>query len=205
MSHPSHPSSFPILGSLLTFSNLRRSDIRSSGWPTCCGLGILFRLENSRYTRSISPRRWSICGTSRSFPPLLIGLVDMESPLGGNWKWEMSTLGDLEFFFFLIRSCGKLEIYIFFSRNIIKISNLNIFKLFVIVTWMLKMNSRFRLGWMLINCEKLNHFQFNVLVFEVKMRWKCYNFVAVVYCSYLRILLLTISAFIYKGTCLDSV
>lgn len=70
---------------------------------------------------------------------------------------------------------------------------------------MLKMNSRFRLGWMLINCEKLNHFQFNALVFEVKMRWKCYNFVAVVYCSYLRILLLTISAFIYKGTCLDSV
>lgn len=60
--------------------------------------------------------------------------------------------------------------YIFFSRNIIKISNLNIFKLFVIVTWMLKMNSRFRLGWMLINCEKLNHFQFNALVFEVKMR-----------------------------------
>lgn len=69
LSHPSLPSSFPILGSLLTFSNLRRSDIRSSGWPTCCGLGILFRLENSRYTRSISPRRWSICGTSRSFPP----------------------------------------------------------------------------------------------------------------------------------------
>lgn len=184
---------------------------RSSGWPTCCGLGILFRLENSRYTRSISPRRSSICGTSRSFLPLLIRLVDVESPLGGNWKWEMSTLDDLEFFFFLIRSsCGKLERYIslfyfFFSRNVIKIRNLNIFKLFVIVTRLLKTSSGFRLGWLLVNCEKLNHFQFNALVFEVKMRRKYCNFIAVVYCSYLRIFLLTISAFIYKETCLDFV
>lgn len=63
----------------------------------------------------------------------------------------------------------------------------------------------FRLGWLLVNCEKLNHFQFNALLFKVKMRRKYYNFIAVVYCSYLRILLLTISAFIYKGTCLDFV
>lgn len=121
----------------------------------------------------------------------------------------MSTLDDLEFFFFLIRSSyRKFERYksiLFFFRNVIKIRNLNIFKLFVIVTRLLRTSSGFRLGWLLVNCEKLNHFQFNALVFEVKMRRKYGNFIAVVYCSYLRIFLLTISAFIYKGTCLDFV
>lgn len=212
MSHPSLSSSFPILGSLLTFSNLRRSDVAFLGvanllWPRNIISIRKFALHPLHLSSSFEYLRYF---TFLS-PPLLIRLVDVESPLGGNWKWEMSTLDDLEFFFFLIRSsCGKLERYIslfyfFFSRNVIKIRNLNIFKLFVIVTRLLKTSSGFRLGWLLVNCEKLNHFQFNALVFEVKMRRKYCNFIAVVYCSYLRIFLLTISAFIYKGTCLDFV
>ena len=87
-------------------------DIRFSGWLIDVrdekggqrGLGILFRLENSRYTRSISPRRRvveRICGEPRRF---FFSLLDrVREPSWRKLKVRngdlLGDLGYISFFF----------------------------------------------------------------------------------------------------------